>query len=151
MPNTKIPPADPHVSILLVDANLAGSAARKLILEKVGYQVEIAESGKDDVEMLSKDRNTVVVCDFRLPGMQGPELIRILRELEPRLAVIVLSGLSSTLGLTPEATGADVVLQKSASELTQLKRAVAKLAKPSRKPARKAGTKTRPLRKATGK
>jgi hypothetical protein len=54
--------------------------------------------------------------------------------------VILLTGFASNLGLSPENTGANVVLQKSADELASLLRHIKRLLGPPRKAARSAAS-----------
>ncbi len=77
-----------------------------------------------------------MVTDFRMPGMNGIELIRELRALRPEVPVILISGYTEALGLTEASTGADAVLAKSAHEVSHLTRAVTRLLRRrTRKPA----------------
>jgi CheY-like chemotaxis protein len=68
-----------------------------------------------------------VITDFRMPAMNGVELIAKIRENNPKISVILLSGFVDPLGLTEENTGADVVIPKSSKEATYLIRSVKRL------------------------
>ncbi len=68
-----------------------------------------------------------MVTDYKMPKMNGIELIGRLRKLHPATAVILISGFTDTLGLDEASTGADMVLQKSNNEVSQLVRAVNRL------------------------
>jgi CheY-like chemotaxis protein len=70
-----------------------------------------------------------------MPRMDGLELISKLRAMSPTLPIVLLSGFTETLGLAESATGADVVLQKSANEITHLVRAVSRLLRRKKPPA----------------
>jgi CheY-like chemotaxis protein len=72
-----------------------------------------------------------------MPKMNGIELIARLRKLHPATAVILISGFTDTLGLDEAGTGADVVLQKSNNEVTQLIRAVNRLLRKQQQPPKK--------------
>ncbi len=72
-----------------------------------------------------------------MPGMNGVEFIRELRTRGLTMPIILISGFSETLGFNKENTGADIILQKSAHEVSQLVRAVARLTSATpRKPPR---------------
>ena len=118
---------DPAPSILLVDDNNNGLTARKLILVEQGYSVETAQSGEEAWEIFQKNHFDVVVTDYKMTGMDGIELIRLIRASESPARIIMLSGYATRAGMTPEGTGADELLAKSNKEVPELLRAVKKL------------------------
>jgi CheY-like chemotaxis protein len=124
-------------SILLVDDNKLGLSARRSVLEELGHRIATASNGVDALEQFGSRRFDLVVTDYKMPRMDGLELIVGLREIAPDLPVILISGFVDSLGLNEESTGADVVIQKSANEVSHLVRAVGRLLrkKPARKPA----------------
>jgi CheY-like chemotaxis protein len=142
----KMTPRDPF-KILLVDDNRDGLLVRRTLLEELGHVVEIADSGDTALRLLGTGSYDVVVTDHRMPRMDGSELIRRIRAVNPAARVILLSGFVEGMGLTEENTGADVVLMKSAQEGAHLLRAVKRLmnAPPKRKPPspQKSGPKAR--------
>jgi CheY-like chemotaxis protein len=114
-------------NILLVDDNRDGLLVRKLVLEEAGFRVQVAASGKEALDLFSATRFDVVVTDFRMPGMNGVELIVRLRALEANARIILLSGFVEPLGLTETNTGADAVIAKSSREAVHLLRWVRRL------------------------
>ena len=72
----------------------------------------------------------MVVTDYRMPRMNGAELIQRIRKLNPNARIILLSGFVEPLGLTEENTGADVVIAKSSNEPAHLTRWVKRLLEP---------------------
>jgi CheY-like chemotaxis protein len=129
-------PAKPP-EILLVDDNRQGLIARKSVLQELGYHISTATSGDEALELFSKQNFEVVVTDFKMPRMDGVELIRRIRSAQAGARIILLSGFVEPLGLTEQSTGADVVIVKSAGEVGQLTRSVKRLLSqpPARKPA----------------
>ena len=128
--------------ILLVDDNRNGLIARKSVLQEVGYRVQLASSGEEALQVFAAHRFDLVVTDYRMPCINGAELIQRLRKIRPDIPVILISGFVEPLGLNEENTGADVVIPKSAGEVPHLLRSVRRLinrgAKTGRrKPARK--------------
>jgi len=128
--------------ILLVDDNANGLKARKMVLEELGYGIVTAANGHDALERFAPQKFDLVVTDYKMPRMDGLELIVNLRKIEPELLIILISGFVDSLGLDEENTRADAVIQKSANEVAHLSRAVARLLrqkssrqKPARKPA----------------
>ena len=127
---------------MLVDDNVRGSAARKTVLEELGHKIHMATSGVDGLEQFSQHKFDLVVTDYKMPRMDGLELIVRLRKLQPEIRIVLVSGFVDTLGMNEASTGADAVIQKSANEVTHLVRAVNRLMR-RKKPA--SGV-TRPLK-----
>lgn len=113
--------------ILLVDDNRDGLLIRRALLEEQGYRVEIAHDGEEGLAAFKSCPRKLVVTDYRMPHMNGVELIRHIRELEPRIPIVLLSGAVGQLGLTEQNTGADAVIAKTANEATHLIRTVKRL------------------------
>src|SRR3984893_18577597 len=104
-------------SILLVDDNSMGLAARRSVLEELGHHVQTAGTAGDALELCRKQGFDVVVTDYKMPQMNRGEFIARLRKLHPASSVILISGFTDTLGLDEATTGADIVLQKSNNEV----------------------------------
>ena len=114
--------------ILLVDDNANGLAARKSVLEELGYSIVTCTSGADAMEQFtSRGPFDLVVTDYKMPRMDGLELIGRLRKHTPGLPIVLISGYVDTLGMNEASTGADVVIQKSANEASDLIRSVNRL------------------------
>jgi CheY-like chemotaxis protein len=63
--------ATERIAILLVDDNPHGLAARKSVLEKLGYSIVTAACGPDALEILASQEFNLVVTDYRMPNMNG--------------------------------------------------------------------------------
>lgn len=118
-------PATPHV--LLVDDNRDGLLVRRALLEEAGYAIQLAASGEEALKLFAPAAFDVVVTDYRMPGMNGVELIARIRQVDPNARIVLLSGFVEPLGLTEENTGADAVISKSANEATHLARSIKRL------------------------
>ena len=114
-------------NILLVDDNRDGLLVRRCLLEEIGCCVQIAVNGEEGFKLFQAGKFDVVVTDYRMPRMNGGELIQRIRALEPNARIVLLSGFVEPLGLTEQNTGADAVLLKSANEPAQLMRTVKRL------------------------
>ncbi|MEO8028329.1 MAG: response regulator [Bryobacteraceae bacterium] len=126
------------LQILLVDDNKLGLSARQNVLEEVGYGVTTAANGEDAAAQFAEGAFDLVITDYKMPKMNGIELIGHLRQLSPKTPLILISGFVDALGLTETSTGADAVIQKSHNEVSHLVRAVNKILRPEasgRKPA----------------
>ena len=114
-----------------------GLAARRSVLEELGHKVVTCGAPQDALELCGKQRFDVAVTDYKMPKMNGLEFIGRLKKQHPGVSVILISGFADTLGLTEANTGADVVMQKSAHEVSLLIRSVNRLLR-QQKPAKKA-------------
>jgi len=92
--------------ILLVDDNANGLKARKMVLEELGYGIVTAANGTTAGALRAAEFD-LVVTDYKMPRMDGLELIVNLRKIEPELLIILISGFVDSLGLDEENTRAD--------------------------------------------
>jgi CheY-like chemotaxis protein len=78
-------------SVLVVDDNqdLAENIAE--ILDLRGFVTMIATSGEEALPRALRDSASMLVTDFRLPGMSGAELVRQVRERRRDLRAVVMS------------------------------------------------------------
>jgi CheY-like chemotaxis protein len=121
--------------ILLVDDNRDGVLARRAVLEELGYRVVSAGCGTDALQLAEKEEFDLVITDYKMQPINGMELISCLRQRNFSQPIILLTGFADALGLRPETTGADAVIQKSANEIAMLVRHAKRLLTPPRKPA----------------
>ena len=133
----------------MVDDNSMGLLARKAVLEELGFVVTTVATPQEALERLSERRFDLVITDYRLPSMTGAELIKRMRKQEIDSPIILLSGFVDALGLDESNTGADIVLQKSAHEVSHMVRSVKSLLKrgPAGKPASADKPASKPRRK----
>ena len=113
--------------LLLVDDNKDGLLVRKALLEEQGFLITTAMNGEEAMEALSKGKFDLMITDFKMPKMDGIELIRRVRPLQPDLSIILISGFADALGLDEKSTGADVVINKGAHEIANLMRSVSRM------------------------
>ena len=124
-------PAGPNspapARILLVDDNKMGLSARRSLLEELGHRATIASSGEEALGYFAPAKFDLVITDYKMPKMNGVELIERVRKIEPAIPIILISGYVETVGLHEKNTGADVVIPKSNNEVEHLVRSVTKL------------------------
>lgn len=133
-------------NILLVDDNGDGILARRTVLEELGYKVVPAGCGSDALLKVEKENFDLIITDFKMSPMNGLELIGKLREANFGNPIILLTGFADSLGLKPDNTGADVVIQKSANEVATLVRHTKRLLQAPKKPARSHSSREKPPR-----
>lgn len=81
----------PPLRVLVVDDEPPIRRFLRTSLSAEGYQVTEAEDGKSALAILKRNAMNLVVLDLGLPGMDGFEVIRALRESRSTIPVIVLS------------------------------------------------------------
>lgn len=79
-------------NILIVDDEQMLRLSISAYLEDSGYQVNEACSGVEALEVLAEKAVDLMVCDLRMPQMEGLELIRRARQRYKKLPIIIVSG-----------------------------------------------------------
>lgn len=92
-------PATPR--ILVVDDEEAILYVFERYLSVVGYDVVTASCGRDAVRAAQAGPFDLLITDFRMPGMNGVEVIEALRDLQPGLPALVISGNPIEAGTLP--------------------------------------------------
>ncbi|HEX8428860.1 sigma-54 dependent transcriptional regulator [Hymenobacter sp.] len=77
--------------ILIIDDEKAIRNTLKEILEYESYQVDQAEDGPTGLDMLIRDKYDVVLCDIKMPKMDGIEVLERARIVAPDSAFIMVS------------------------------------------------------------
>lgn len=84
-------------TVLLVDDNPIQLSARQQVLSQAGLEVQVATSAESALALLrtlSHSRQVgVIVTDHIMPQATGSEFVRMLREINPGVPVIVISGM----------------------------------------------------------
>ena len=80
--------------ILVVDDDTSVLIASRRILAKYGYTVLEAPGGEEALQIARENaqRIDVVLTDVRMPGLDGPSLVRKLADVLPTLRVVYMSG-----------------------------------------------------------
>src|ERR1035437_1973146 len=78
--------------VLCIDDNQDVLECEKAFLETFGYTVLTAPSGSKGLELDSAHSVDVVIVDYFMPGMSGPEVAIEMRRLRPQAPIIMLSG-----------------------------------------------------------
>jgi PAS domain S-box-containing protein len=79
--------------ILVVDDNYAVVVALRLLLEKLGHEVETAADAMAAIEAVIRSKPDVVFSDIAMPGINGYELARRLKQM-PEMAGVLLVALT---------------------------------------------------------
>ncbi len=78
--------------ILVVDDEKSTLGMFRLFLTAYGYTVLTAENGKDGLRLFEKEKPPIVVTDIKMPGIDGIELLRRIKEMDRMTEVIMITG-----------------------------------------------------------
>ncbi len=90
----------PPRTLLLVDDEPNILASLKRLLRRDGYQILLANSGQEGLEILEKNKVDVIISDQRMPNMTGVEFLRTAKVSHPDTVRIVLSGYTELQSIT---------------------------------------------------
>ena len=100
-------------SILVIDDDKSILRTFTRILQKAGYKVDVAETGKEAIEKAEKTKYDLSLVDVRLPDMDGTDLLIKLKESMRGTVKIVITGFPSLeVGVKALDAGADAYLVK---------------------------------------
>ena len=89
------PRTEPGVKrLLVVDDQEAAQLLLARFLRSRGYDVETAAPGDEALERIHRTRFALVLCDVRMPGLSGLELVPRAHAIDPDVAVVMLSALN---------------------------------------------------------
>ncbi|HEY3662656.1 MAG TPA: hybrid sensor histidine kinase/response regulator [Chthoniobacterales bacterium] len=77
--------------VLVIDDEMGPRESLRMLL-KPSYQVHTAESVEKGLQLLTEKKPDAIVMDIRMPGMTGIEGLRLIRQIDPHLSVIMLTG-----------------------------------------------------------
>ena len=81
-----------RLRILVVDDDPSQCALVSRLLSRRHYSVDVAGNGPAALELAERQAYRLAVIDFQMPRMNGVELFRRLRELQPELMGVFLTG-----------------------------------------------------------
>ena len=82
-------------SILIVEDEGGTRATLSAILEEAGYEVTGMEKGSEAQKMIKGHSFNVIITDIRLPDVGGMEILESAKEINPDVAVIMMTGYAS--------------------------------------------------------
>ena len=102
-------------TILIADNDDTIRLALSVSLAKEGYKVETAQSGTEVIQKIQNMSIDVLIMDVELSGMKGYEIVPILKKINPKLPIIMMSN-DSSLELAKKVsdiTGAEIRFYKN--------------------------------------
>src|SRR6187551_1733114 len=81
--------------ILIIDDEKDLCLVLNRFLSKHGYQVIEANKGRKALELLNEDKPDLILCDFKLEDMDGSSVLKAIKEINPSIPVIIITGYSN--------------------------------------------------------
>src|ERR687892_1953070 len=89
------PVADPAARILVVDDERSMREMLAILLKREGHDVAVAENGRGAIELLNQRPFDLVVSDARMPDVDGLEVLRHARSINPSVIAIMVTAYGS--------------------------------------------------------
>jgi putative nucleotidyltransferase with HDIG domain len=102
-----VPLTDGPVTLLVVDDEESIRNALRKFLVLQGYEVATAATGEEALTILQRQKITGILLDVNLPGINGVELVPQIIDLEPTVAILMLTAVN-------DATSAALCMQRGA-------------------------------------
>jgi CheY-like chemotaxis protein len=80
--------------VLVIDDNAHYGEVVKDLLQELNFESEFAEDGHEAIEKLKQQQFDIVLTDFMMPGMDGIQLARQVKEITPNAHVVIYSGIN---------------------------------------------------------
>lgn len=80
-----------NLSILIIDDEEAQVESLKRFLGKRGHTIHTATKGKQGIEIIERNQIDLVVSDYRMPEMNGLEVLQAIKNLNPRIDVVIVT------------------------------------------------------------
>lgn len=81
-----------QIQVLIVDDEVELLESLKNVLQRREMEVTTAQSGEEALKLMKKSLIEVVVLDIKMPGMDGIEVLQIIRKEFPNVMVVLLTG-----------------------------------------------------------
>lgn len=108
-PTAKVAPV-----ILCLEDQLSPLFMRKLLLEKSGYKVLSATSGKEALNLLKRSHVDLVLSDHYLRGEKGTEIAARMKAINPDVPILLISGSVERLADAEKNKNVDALVLKDA-------------------------------------
>ena len=79
-------------NILIVDDDSAVQATIRILLERAGHSVVTASDGREGLAIFEAGDFDLLFLDIFMPGMDGFETMRMVRQRQPLMPIVVISG-----------------------------------------------------------
>ncbi len=81
--------------ILVVDGEAIVRESIRDWLREAGYLAEMAETGEEALDLISRKDFSIMVLDYRLPGKSGVDVLREVKKTKPQIKCIMITAFPS--------------------------------------------------------
>src|SRR6478672_10511421 len=85
-------PSDEQLRVLVIDDNKAHADVVAEILERKGYRVVTANSGKEGVKKIESQDFDLIITDLKMADVDGLSILKKAKEVQQETEVIVMTG-----------------------------------------------------------
>ena len=82
-------------NILIIEDDQGARTALSRALTKMEYNVHLANNGERGIEIVDKENIHMALCDIKLPGIDGLEVLAKIKELKPEVVVVMMTAFGS--------------------------------------------------------
>jgi two-component system response regulator PilR (NtrC family) len=113
--------------VLVVDDERSIRELLSIVLRRDGHEVIVAENGVAAVDLLKRERVDILITDIRMPQMNGVDVLREAKQIDPEIISIVMTAFASTdTAVEALRLGAADYVNKSPSAANELRLRVRK-------------------------
>ena len=84
-----------RLNVLVIDDEDGIRFACERILNRMGFRTFTANRGQAGLEIIQKELIAIVLLDLKMPGMDGLEVLRHIREMDESILVIIITGFAT--------------------------------------------------------
>jgi two-component system phosphate regulon sensor histidine kinase PhoR len=92
---SNVPKTENELQVLVVDDELNIREGSQRILSRVGFDVLKASTGLEALSLLESQTIPIILLDLKMPGMDGMEVLKRIRQLHEEILVIVITGFAT--------------------------------------------------------
>lgn len=81
--------------ILVIDDERDIREGCERILSRMECNVYVATNGQDGLDIINQESICMVICDIKMPGMDGLEVLKKIKEISPDIVVVMITGFST--------------------------------------------------------
>ncbi|MFH1092791.1 MAG: response regulator [Candidatus Omnitrophota bacterium] len=100
------------MNILIADDTREITTLLRVFLEKKGHTADVAENGKQALDMIRTNKYDLAFFDHNMPDMTGLELVKFIKQNNIKTKTVILSGYSGMGDSFAKIIGADAYLSK---------------------------------------